>query len=155
MGYLLIGVSSGNLLGLQSCFLYFFFYLFLTFFFFSLLLHVNDFNTGKDVLFINQLNSFGLEHRNLSIMLALVLFSMAGIPPLAGFFGKFFLFYSAFMAGNHSLVFLGLVMNVISAFYYLRIIKCLFFEERRGNEPVYLYFVGDEFLSFAFDLIFV
>jgi NADH-quinone oxidoreductase subunit N len=77
---------------------------------------------------------------------------MAGIPPLAGFFGKFFLFFSAFKAGNYSLVVLGLVVNVISAFYYLRIIKCLFFEER-GDE--YSFFVGEKpQVSAMFDVIF-
>jgi NADH-quinone oxidoreductase subunit N len=153
MGYLLIGVSSGDLFGLQSSFLYLFFYVIMGFSFFSILLYVNDFNTGKDILFINQLGQFGQKHRNLSVILALVLFSMAGIPPLAGFFGKFFLFFSAFKAGNHSLVVLGLVANVISTFYYLRLIKCMFFEELKSR-GVYLFFVGfDEVHSAAFDLI--
>jgi NADH:ubiquinone oxidoreductase subunit 2 (subunit N) len=106
-----------------------------------------------------------LQHRNLSYILALVLFSMAGIPPLAGFFGKFFLFFSAFTAGNHSLVFLGLGMNVISAFYYLRIIKCLFFSRgltSSGESPFstvkteikYSFFLGtDGFYPMIFDAI--
>jgi NADH:ubiquinone oxidoreductase subunit 2 (subunit N) len=67
---------------------------------------------------------------------------MAGLPPLAGFFGKFFLFFSAFKAGNHSLIFVGLVMNVISAFYYLRLIKCLFFDVPESGSTVYSFFLG-------------
>jgi NADH-quinone oxidoreductase subunit N len=140
MGYLFIGVSSGDLLGLQASFLYLFFYLVMGFSFFSILLYINDFNTGRDVLFINQLTNFGSRHRNLSVGLVLVLFSMAGIPPLAGFFGKFFLFFSAFKAGNQSLIFFGLAMNVVSAFYYLRLVKCIFFESER--EPSHLFFLG-------------
>lgn len=148
MGYMFIGVSSGDLLGLQASFLYLFFYVITGFTFFAILLYVTDSRTGKDVLFINQLSFFGRQSRNLSFILALALFSMAGLPPLAGFFGKFFLFFSAFKAGNHSLIVLGLVMNVISAFYYLRIVKCLFFEdssedlESRGVS--YLFCAGHE-----------
>jgi NADH-quinone oxidoreductase subunit N len=128
MGYLFVGVSSGGLLGIQASFTYLFFYLVMGFLFFSILLYINDFKTGKDIIFINQLSSLSYQHKNISIILALVLFSMGGIPPLVGFFGKFFLLLSAFQAGNHSLVFLGSVMNVFSAFYYLRLIKCMFFE---------------------------
>jgi NADH-quinone oxidoreductase subunit N len=165
MGYLFIGISSGDLLGLQASFLYLFFYMIMVFSFFSILLYVNDINTGREVLFINQLRQFGLQHRNLSCILGLILFSMAGIPPLGGFFGKFFLFFSAFSAGNHSLVFLGLGMNAISAFYYLRIIKCLFFtwdlagtgQETffsESREPKYSFFLGAEvFSSMIFDAI--
>jgi NADH:ubiquinone oxidoreductase subunit 2 (subunit N) len=164
MGYLLIGVSSGDFFGLQASFLYLFFYLIMGISFFSVLLYITDSN-GKEILFINQLHHFGVQHRNLSIILALVLFSMAGIPPLAGFFGKFFLFFSAFKAGNHSIVFLGLVMNVISAFYYLRIIKCLFFclglqaveHEKKNRSKIrstYSFFLGtDDFFPILFDAI--
>jgi NADH-quinone oxidoreductase subunit N len=128
MGYLFIGISSGNFLGIQASFLYLFFYLIMAFLFFSVLLYINDFKTGKDIIFISQLRLLGYRHKNISFVLALVLFSMGGIPPLVGFFGKFFLFLSAFQAGNHSLVFLGSIMNIFSAFYYLRLIKCMFFE---------------------------
>lgn len=141
MGYLFIGVSSGDLLGLQSSFLYLFFYIIMAFSFFLVVLSVKELASGKEILFINQLNQFGLQHRNLSFFLALVLFSMAGIPPLAGFLGKFFLFFSAFSTGNYSLIVLGLVMNVISAFYYLRLVKCLFFDgDKKERSRVYVFF---------------
>jgi NADH-quinone oxidoreductase subunit N len=143
MGYLFIGLSSGSSLGLQSSFVFLYVYLITTLLLFAILLYVSDSRTGADVLFINQLNTFGQQHRNLSLILAIVLFSMAGIPPLAGFFGKFFLLFSAHQSGNHSLVFLGLVMNVISGFYYLQIVKCLFFEEFVSRESIYSFFLGD------------
>jgi len=143
MGYLLIGISSGDTLGVQASFLYLSFYLIMSFIFFSTLLYIHNPNTGNDILFINQLRQFGRENKNISIILALVLFSMAGVPPLAGFFGKFFLFFSAFKAGNHSLLILGLIMNIISSFYYLRIIKCIFFDTLKGSGRCnYLFFTG-------------
>ena len=132
MGYLFIGISSGDSFGLQSSFLYLFFYIVMGFSFFSVVMYVYEIDTGKDIIFLSQLRVFGWEHKNLSIFLALILFSMAGIPPLAGFFGKFFLLFSAFKAGNYSLVVLGLIMNAVSSFYYLRLIKCLFFVRARG-----------------------
>jgi NADH-quinone oxidoreductase subunit N len=152
MGYLFIGVSSGDLLGLQASFLYLFFYLIMGFSFFSILLHVSNKDTGKEVLFVNQLGLLGLQHRNLAAILAVVLFSMAGVPPLSGFFGKFFLFFSAFQAGNHGLVFLGLVMNVVSAFYYLRIVKCIFFDARKAKTPFFFFAGMNSFSAGVFNL---
>jgi NADH-quinone oxidoreductase subunit N len=139
MGYLLVGLSSGDFLGLQAAFLFLFFYIVTGFLFFAVLLHINDFTLGKEILFINQLNQFGEDHRELAFILALSLFSMAGIPPLVGFFGKFFLFLSAFKVGNFGVVVLASVMNVISAFYYLRLVKCMFFDE---GEARYLFYAG-------------
>jgi NADH-quinone oxidoreductase subunit N len=66
MGYLLIGVSSGDILGLQASFLYLFFYLIAGFVFFSILLYIGDSSTGAELLFINQLNGFGQQHRQTS-----------------------------------------------------------------------------------------
>ena len=151
MGYLLIGVSSGTSLGLQSSFIFLYLYLVMTILLLSILLYVNDFHTGKDVFFMNQLNSFGCRHRNLSIILAIVLFSMAGIPPLAGFFGKFLLLFSAHQVGNYSLVFLGLSLNVVSAFYYLRFVKCMFFEKPSLEEAVPSLFLGSTFDAIFFN----
>jgi NADH:ubiquinone oxidoreductase subunit 2 (subunit N) len=136
-----MGVSSGDVFGLQASFLFLFFYIGVSFVFFSVILHISDFTTGKEILFVNQLNRFGREHRELAFVLALCLFSMAGIPPLVGFFGKAFLFFSAYKAGNFGLVLLASVMNIISAFYYLRLVKCMFFE-RTQKDGKYLYFTG-------------
>lgn len=154
MGYLLIGVSCGDLLGLQASFLYMYFYLIMGFSFFSIILYVADFGTSKDILFINQLQGFGSKHKNLAAILALVLFSMAGIPPLAGFFGKSLLFFSAFRKGYHSLIILGLLMNIISSFYYLRIIKCIYFESPKVTKgPTYFFFLGSGCFATTFELV--
>ena len=65
--------------------------------------------------------------------MAAVLFSMAGIPPLAGFWGKFYVFMAAVQAGLWTLSILGLVTSVVSAFYYLRVIKVMFMDEAKGE----------------------
>jgi NADH-quinone oxidoreductase subunit N len=153
MGYLLIGISSGDSFGLQASFLFLFFYIITGFIFFAIILHVSDFSSGREVLFINQLGLFGREHRVLASFLALCLFSMAGIPPLVGFLGKFFLFFSAFKAGNFGLIILGSVMNIISAFYYLRLVKCMFFEKAPRVEQYSFFVGGGNFSSCAVDLI--
>lgn len=134
MGYLFLGLSSGSLLGLQSVFLYLFFYLSMVFCFFTIVLHLKDLRTGRELLFLNQLSGFAQAHNSFSLVLALVLFSMAGVPPFVGFFGKFFLFWATFKAGNFGLIALGLIMSVVSAFYYLRIIKAIFFAEPHEYE---------------------
>ena len=64
----------------------------------------------------------------------IMMFSMAGIPPLAGFFGKWYVFLAAVNAGLVPLAVIGVVMSVVSAFYYLRIIKIMYFEET--DEPI-------------------
>jgi NADH-quinone oxidoreductase subunit N len=149
MGYLLMGISSGTTMGLQASFLYLFFYLVMGFAFFSILLYITDWKSGKDVLFINQLRGFSASEGWISLAFACVLLSMAGIPPLIGFFGKFFLTLAAFKAGSHSLVVLAVIMNVVSTFYYLRIIKCMFFETPRAGVPLY-FFLGKSILWVSF-----
>jgi NADH-quinone oxidoreductase subunit N len=128
MGFLLLGVGCGTLDGLAASFFYLFFYIIMSFCFFSVILYIQDIKTKKELLYINQLNFLGANHRFLAIFLALLLFSMAGIPPLAGFFGKFFLFLAVFQTGNFIVSIFVLITNVISVFYYLRLIKCMFFE---------------------------
>ena len=73
----------------------------------------------------------GLSKKNpiLSLCIALVMFSMAGIPPLAGFFGKFYIFMAALKADLIYLALLGVIASVISAYYYLRIVKLMYFDE--------------------------
>ena len=73
----------------------------------------------------------GLSRTNpaMAFVLAMIMFSLAGIPPLAGFFAKFYVFYAAVNAGLAPLAVIGLVLSVIGAFYYLRIVKIIFFDE--------------------------
>jgi NADH-quinone oxidoreductase subunit N len=65
-------------------------------------------------------------------MFAMLLFSLAGIPPLAGFFAKFYVFLAAIQAGLYPLAVIGVLTSVVGAFYYLAIIKTMFFDEAKG-----------------------
>ena len=88
----------------------------------------------------------GLSKRNplMALLLTILMFSLAGIPPLAGFFAKYFVFVAAIQAGLYALAIIGVLASVVGAFYYLRIIKIMWFDEP-----------ADEFVPMAGELRFV
>jgi NADH-quinone oxidoreductase subunit N len=84
---------------------------------------------GRAVEGINDLAGLSKSHPMMAVALLVFMFSMAGIPPLAGFFGKWFVFLAAIDAGLYTLAILGVMASVVSAFYYLRIVKIMYFDE--------------------------
>ena len=78
---------------------------------------------------IDDLSGFSKNHPLISLSLLIILFSLAGIPPLAGFFAKFYVFMSVIQSEMYFLAIIGLITSVISAFYYLRIIKIIYFDK--------------------------
>ena len=84
---------------------------------------------GQSVSKIADLQGLSRTHPMLALGLMVMMFSMAGIPPLAGFFGKWYVFLAAVNAGLIPLAVTGVVMSVVGAFYYLRIIKIMYFED--------------------------
>ena len=84
---------------------------------------------------IDQLAGLARTHPAMAFFLAMLLFSMAGVPPLAGFFAKFYVFLAAIKAGLYILAVIGVLASVIGAYYYLAIIKVMYFEE--PAEPFY------------------
>jgi NADH-quinone oxidoreductase subunit N len=78
---------------------------------------------------IADLAGMSRTHPVMAVALAVFMFSMAGIPPLAGFFGKLYVFLAAIESGLYVLAVIGLVTSVVSAYYYLRIVKIMFFDE--------------------------
>tara|TARA_Y100000817_G_scaffold282764_1_gene248262 strand:- start:330 stop:731 length:402 start_codon:yes stop_codon:yes gene_type:complete len=80
---------------------------------------------------IEDLSGLSKSHPILSICFLIMLFSLAGIPPLAGFFGKFYIFLAVIEQKMYFLAIVGLIATVISAFYYLRIIKVIYFDEEK------------------------
>jgi len=90
---------------------------------------------GGMVESIDQLAGLARTHPAMAFFLAMLLFSMAGVPPLAGFFAKFYVFLAAIKAGLYILAVIGVLASVVGAYYYLAIIKVMYFEE--PAEPFY------------------
>lgn len=127
MGYALIGIVSASSAGVGSMIVYMAIYMMMTAGTFGIVLTmVRD---GKAVESIDDLAGLSRNSPFMAYALALLMFSMSGIPPLAGFFGKFLIFKAAVASGLYVLAVFGVLTSVVAAFYYLRIIKVMFFDE--------------------------
>lgn len=127
VGYMLMGVSTGTLLGLHAFFLYLFVYILTSFSLFGILLSIKK-STGKNMTYLTELLYLRKVHPLFKVLIVLLFFSMAGIPPLIGFFAKFYIFLAVSEVQYYLLVTVGILCSSISAFYYIRIIKILNFE---------------------------
>ena len=126
MGYALAGLATGSNEGIQSTVIYLSIYLLMNLGIFSCIFMMKR----KDIFYedIQDLSGLSKNHPIISICLLLLLFSLAGIPPLAGFFAKFYIFMAVIKVKMYTLAIIGLITTVISAFYYLRIIKTIYFD---------------------------
>jgi len=126
MGYALAGLAVGTNSGIQNSVIYILIYLTMNLGIFCCLfmLRRND-NFYEN---IDDLSGLSKNHPIISLSLLILLFSLAGIPPLAGFFAKFYIFISVIEESMYFLAIVGLISTVISAFYYLRIIKIIYFD---------------------------
>ena len=151
MGYALAGISTGTNQGIQSSITYISIYLFMNLAFFSCLFMLR--RDDKYFENIEDLSGLSKNHPILSFSFLIVLFSLAGIPPLVGFFAKFYIFSAVIEQSMYTLAIIGLLSTVIAAFYYLRIIKVIYFDpekekyERNHN-------IGLK-ISLAFSTIFI
>ena len=132
VGYVLIALVAANDQGIKSASIYMFIYLIMNIAVFAILLSLkkNDIYIEK----INDLNGLSKSNPIVSVSLAIIMFSMAGIPPFIGFFGKFYVFIAAIESQLYLLAILGVLASVISAFYYLRIIKGMYFDEASNTD---------------------
>lgn len=128
-GYLLIGFSAGTPEGIQAMLLYSIVYVMMTLGMFSFLLATRDQFQGKQIQSISDLHLLFKTNPVLAISVALILFSLAGIPPLAGFLSKLYVFFSAIQVSLYFLVLVGVVTSVIGTVYYLRLIQIMYFEK--------------------------
>ena len=126
MGYALAGISTGTNQGVQSSITYISIYLFMNIAFFGCLFMLR--RDDKYFEHIEDLSGLSKNHPILSFSFLIVLFSLAGIPPLVGFFAKFYIFTAVIEQSMYSLAIIGLLSTVIAAFYYLRIIKVIYFD---------------------------
>lgn len=127
MGFALVGVAAGSEAGVAGCLVYLATYVIMNLGAFALILSMK--RSGEPVEAISDLAGLSRERLPMALALLVIFFSMAGIPPLAGFFGKFLVFTAAVEAGFWWLAVIGLLTSVISAFYYIRIIKVAFFDD--------------------------
>jgi NADH-quinone oxidoreductase subunit N len=129
MGYALAGLSVGSNEGIQSAIAYISIYLIMNLAFFSCLFMIRKSENYFEN--IEDLTGLSKNHPILSISLLIVLFSLAGIPPLAGFFAKFYIFMAVIEQSMYFLAVIGLLSTVIAAYYYLRIIKIIYFDPEK------------------------
>ena len=127
MGFALIGLAAGTPEGVQGVLVYIAIYVSMTLGTFAVILSMRR-STGM-VESIDQFAGLSRTNPTAAFFLAMLLFSMAGIPPLAGFFAKFYVFVAAIKAGLYILAVIGVVTSVVGAYYYLAIIKTMYFDD--------------------------
>jgi len=127
VGYALIGLVVGNEEGARGLLFYMLVYLFMNIGTFAVILSMRV--KGKYVEQISDLSGLAKNNPGIAMALAVLMFSMAGIPPMAGFLGKFYIFVAAVNAGFVTLAIAGLLASVVGAYYYLRLIKIMYFDE--------------------------
>ena len=127
VGYALVGLAAGSADGVRGIVIYMAVYLVMTAGTFGCVLAMRQ--NGRMVEGLADLSGLSRNAPLMALALAIFMFSMAGIPPLAGFFSKLYVFLAAIDAGLYTLAVIGVLTSVISAFYYLRIVKIMYFDE--------------------------
>jgi NADH-quinone oxidoreductase subunit N len=127
IGYALIGLASATPAGIRGVLVYMAIYLFMNVGTFAVILCMRK--DGRMLEGINDLAGLSRSQPGLALALAIFMFAMAGIPPTAGFFGKLYIFLAAIDAHLNALAIIGVVTSVVGAFYYLRIVKVMYFDE--------------------------
>jgi NADH-quinone oxidoreductase subunit N len=127
MGYALVGLAAGTEQGVQGVIVYIVIYMAMTLGAFAAILAMR--RDGVMVEEIASLSGLARTRPGMAFLFAAILFSLAGIPPLAGFFAKYYVFLAAIQAGLYALAVIGVVASVVGAYYYLRIVKIMYFDE--------------------------
>ena len=127
VGFILIGLAAGTEYGVSSVLIYLAIYVVMTLGSFAVVLAMRRMDEMDET--IQSLAGLSQTNLPMAVAFAALLFSMAGIPPLAGFFAKFYVFDAAIKAGLTPLVIVGALASVVGAFYYLRVVKIMFFDE--------------------------
>ena len=127
MGFALVGLAAGSSAGVKGVVIYMTIYMAMTLGTFACILAMR--RDGEPVEQISDLAGLAKTDLKMAVLLGALLFSLAGIPPLAGFFAKFYVFLAAIQAGLFTLAVIGVLASVVGAYYYLRIVKIMFFDE--------------------------
>lgn len=131
VGYALIGLAVGDAVGVRGVLIYMAIYMVMTAGTFGCILAMR--RGGRMVEEIEDLAGLARTHPGLAFALATFMFSLSGIPPLAGFFGKLYVFLAAIEAELYALAVIGVLSSVVAAFYYLRIVKIAYFDEPKES----------------------
>jgi NADH-quinone oxidoreductase subunit N len=135
MGFALVGLAAGTQDGVQGVLVYMAIYVTMTLGTFACILAMR--RNGQMVEQISDLAGLARTSPTMAFFFAMLLFSLAGIPPLAGFFAKFYVFLAAIKAGLFTLAVIGVVTSVVGAYYYLAIVKTMYFDEpAKAFEPM-------------------
>ena len=132
MGYALVGLAAGNETGVTGVIVYMMIYLFMTLGTFACIMAMRR-KEGGNVENIDDLAGLSTTKPFMAFVLTALMFSLAGIPPLAGFFGKYFVFVAAIEAKLYALAIIGVLSSVVGCFYYLRVVKVMWFDEAKGE----------------------
>lgn len=127
VGYILVGLAASSNEGIRGILVYMFIYMTLTVGMFACIMLIKQNEEGSEDIY--SFSGLAQTRPMLAMAIAIILLSMAGIPPFAGFFGKFFIFLAAVKAELYGLAVLGVLSSVVAAFYYLRIIKIMYFDQ--------------------------
>jgi NADH-quinone oxidoreductase subunit N len=131
MGYALIGLAAGTTAGIRGVLVYMVVYIFMSAGTFACVIAMR--RRGRAVELISDLGGLGATDPALALAFAIFMFSMAGIPPLSGFFGKLYVFLAAVQGGLYALAVIGVLTSVVGAYYYIRIVKVMYFDP--ATEP--------------------
>ncbi len=129
IGFALVGLAAANEEGIQGVLVYLAIYMAMTLGAFACILAMK--RDGREVEEISELGGLAQTNPSMAFILAALMFSLAGIPPLAGFFAKFYVFLAAVKTGLWPLAVLGVLASVVGAYYYLRVVKIMFFDEAK------------------------
>jgi NADH-quinone oxidoreductase subunit N len=132
MGYALIGLAAGTEAGVRGVLIYLLTYVAMSAGAFACIIAMR--RQGKAVEKISDLGGLAKTDFPLAVLLAIFMFSMAGVPPMAGFFGKLYVFLAAVQSGLWTLAIIGMLTSIVGCFYYLRVIKVMFFD---AAEPAF------------------
>jgi NADH:ubiquinone oxidoreductase subunit 2 (subunit N) len=145
VGYLCMGLACGSQEGLQALLIYLVIYAIMTANLFACVLSLNPQRDGaqqnnwlvsSSYLYINDLHRLSKTNPLLALNFTLILFSVAGVPPLAGFCSKFYIFFASLSSSLYTLAIIGVITSVISSFYYIRLIKIMYFNKRGTHNSI-------------------
>jgi proton-translocating NADH-quinone oxidoreductase chain N len=154
-GYILIGLCTGTILGIQGLLFYTVVYIIMSINIFCIVLALRKQENLKKIIYISELNGLAKVNPILAFSLAVVLFSMAGIPPLVGFYSKFYLFSAAIESKLYILALVGIFSSAVATFYYIRLIKIMFFENVTSTLTVFKQMDKEKSLVLASTFLFI